>query len=58
MLPKKAIKKFKKIYRRVFGVSLTEKEASRRANNLLDLYKAVYNKSFWIGKSNSRKKYL
>jgi len=42
MLPQEAIQEFKKIYREVFHEELTDAEATRRANNLLDFYKAVY----------------
>lgn len=42
MLPKEAIGEFKKIYLKRFGIRLTDAEASFRANNLINLYKAVY----------------
>jgi len=42
MLPKEAIEEFKKIYLKRFGIELSDAEASRRANNLVNLYKAVY----------------
>jgi len=42
MIPKEAIEEFKKIYKKEFGVELSEEEALRRATNLLNLYKAVY----------------
>lgn len=45
MLPKKAVDEFKRIYRKRFGVELNDVEASRRANNFVNLYKAVYGKS-------------
>ena len=41
MLPDKAIKEFKEIYERVFNETLTDAEASRRANRLIDLYAAM-----------------
>lgn len=41
MLPRVAIEEFKKIYKKRFGVTLTDTEASFRANNLVNLYKAV-----------------
>lgn len=44
MLPKEAIQEFKKLYLTRFGVELTDEEASRRANNLVSLYKFVYDK--------------
>ncbi|MCX6719904.1 MAG: hypothetical protein NTV36_02245 [Candidatus Staskawiczbacteria bacterium] len=42
MLPKEAIEEFKKLYAKNFGVELSDEEASRRANNLVALYEAVY----------------
>ena len=41
MLPKEAIKEFKVIYKKRFGVDLSDAEASFRANNLVNLYRAV-----------------
>lgn len=41
-LSEEAIKEFKKIYKQKFKKNLSDIEASRRANNLLGLYKAVY----------------
>lgn len=37
-----AIKEFKELYRKRFGVELSDKEASFRANNLVRLYQTVY----------------
>lgn len=45
MLPKEAIEEFKKLYRARFGINLSDEEASRRANNLVNLYKFVYDES-------------
>ncbi len=41
MLPKEAIEEYKKLYEKHFGVVLSDAEASFRANNLVNLYKAV-----------------
>ena len=41
MLPKEAIKEYRKLYEKRFNVILSDSEASIRANNLLKLYKAV-----------------
>lgn len=41
-LPKDAIDEFKKLYKLRFKVDLTDEEASLRANNLVNLYEAVY----------------
>jgi hypothetical protein len=42
MLSKEAIEEFKKIYKQKFKKELSDVEASRRANNLLNLYKTIY----------------
>lgn len=42
MLPKKAIEQFKELYQKHYGIKLDDKEAEFRANNLFNLYKAVY----------------
>ena len=42
MLPKEAIEEFKKLYKQRFKVDLSDEEASFRANNFVNLYKAVY----------------
>lgn len=41
MLPKQAIDEYKELYKKRFGVILSDAEASFRANNLVNLYKAV-----------------
>ncbi|MDD5721581.1 MAG: hypothetical protein PHT16_04055 [Candidatus Pacebacteria bacterium] len=42
MLPEKAIKEFKELYKKRYGVELSDQEASYRANNLFNLYKVTY----------------
>jgi len=42
MLPKAAIKEFKRIYAKNYGIELSDEEATRRANNLVALYATVY----------------
>jgi hypothetical protein len=42
MLPKEAIEEFKQVYKESYGIELTDKEATWRANNLVRLYRAVY----------------
>ena len=42
MLPPEAIEEFKGLYKKRFGKDLSGKDASRRANNLVNLYKIVY----------------
>jgi len=41
MLPQDAINEFKDLYRKQYGVVLSDTEAARRANNLMRLYRAV-----------------
>ena len=41
MLPKEAIDEYKVLYKKRFGVDLSDAEASFRANNLVSLYRAV-----------------
>jgi hypothetical protein len=45
MLPKNAIQEFKRLYKKRYGVDLSDEEASFRANNLVELYAVVYKKS-------------
>jgi len=45
MLPKEAIQEFKQIYEKVFKEQLNDAEASRRANNLVELYQVIFNHS-------------
>lgn len=42
MLPKEAIEEFKELFLKKFGVELSDEEAAFRANNLVNLYSAVY----------------
>jgi hypothetical protein len=42
MLPRKAIQEFKQLYRKRYGVEISDDEATFRANNLVNLYGAVY----------------
>ena len=42
MLPKEAIEEFKVLYKKHYGQDISDEEASRRANNLVNLYKVVY----------------
>ena len=41
MLPDEAIEEYKKLYQSRFGVVLSDTEASFRANNLVNFYKAT-----------------
>ena len=42
MLPKSAIEEYKKLYFKNYKIRLSDEEATRRANNLVNLYAAVY----------------
>jgi hypothetical protein len=42
MLPPEAIKEYKEMYKKLFNVELSDKEASFKANNLVSLYQLVY----------------
>jgi len=42
MLPQEAIEEFKGLYEKRYGVQLSDKEATSRANNLFKLYKITY----------------
>ena len=53
MLPKEAIEEFKVLYKKHYGQDISDEEASRRANNLVNLYKLVYTPEEKTGK-NSR----
>ena len=55
MLPPEAIKEFKELYKKRFGVDLIDQEASFRANNLVGLYEAVYGESFSQNFPNNKK---
>ncbi|MBA3724765.1 MAG: hypothetical protein H0W89_07855 [Candidatus Levybacteria bacterium] len=41
-LPKKEIEEFKRLYKKIYKIALSDEEAKRRANNLFALYIAVY----------------
>jgi len=42
MLLDQAIQEFKELYKKRYGVGLSDQEASRRADNLFNLYKVTY----------------
>lgn len=52
MLPKKAIEEFKKIYKKSYGVELSDEAATDKANRLVNLYKAVYSDEKWTLPNN------
>ena len=55
MLPQEAIDEFKKLYKARFKVDLSDEEASLRANNLVNLYEAVYGTSCGKSEANESK---
>lgn len=42
MLSQEAIEEFKELFKKRYGRELSDEEASKRANNLFNLYKTVY----------------
>ena len=56
MLPKKAIEEFKKIYKKSYGVELSDEVAADKANRLVNLYKAVYSDEKWTLPKNINEK--
>jgi len=49
-ISEKAMKKFKALYKKHFGVELSPEDAYRLANNLLNLYKVIYSVPLDMGK--------
>ncbi|MDP2676916.1 MAG: hypothetical protein Q8O83_04490 [bacterium] len=41
-LTKKSLRKFKTLYEKYFGEKLSDKEAERKADYLVSIYRAVY----------------
>jgi len=41
MLPEQAIKEFKEIYLKEEGIALSDEEATKKATNMLNLFKAL-----------------
>ena len=56
MLPKNAIEEFKKIYKKSYGVELSDEDATNKANRLVNLYKAVYSDEKWSLPKNLNEK--
>ena len=54
MLPPEAIAEFKKLYFKNYKVKLSDKEATRRANNFVALYDAVYGDDPRLFKNNNQ----
>lgn len=42
MLTKRSLQKFKTLYEKHFGEKLTDDEARRKADDLVNIYRAVY----------------
>ena len=43
-LTKRSLRKFKTLYEKYFGERLSDKEAERKADYLVNIYRAVYGK--------------
>lgn len=56
MVSKEGLAKFKTLYKKQFGVELTDKEVLEKATRLLNLYKAVYLPESNIKISNNNEK--
>ena len=41
-MTKRSLKKFKSLYEKHFGETLSDEEVSRKANYLINIYRAVY----------------
>jgi hypothetical protein len=54
MLPKKYIDEFKQLYLKNYGIQLSDKEATRRAENFVGLYDAVYGDDPRLFRSNNQ----
>ena len=54
MLPKKAIEEFKILYEKHYGVKLSDEEATRRANNFVAAYAAVYGDKYGLVENNNQ----
>ena len=55
MVSVESLQKFKNIYERQYGVLLSDSEALSLANNLLNLYRAVYINKNNISMNNNAK---
>jgi len=42
MMTKRSLQKFKRLYKKYFGEKLTDEEARRKADYLVNIYRAVY----------------
>ena len=42
MLTKRSLEKFKRLYEKEFGEKLTDEEALRKADQFVNIYRAVY----------------
>lgn len=54
MLPREAVKEFKELFLEIYKIELLEEEASYRANNLFNLYEAVYDDQYHNQKINPK----
>lgn len=42
MITKRSLQKFKLLYKKIFGEELSDEEVARKADYLLNIYRAVY----------------
>ena len=57
MLSKQALEEYKELYKKRFGVVLSDAEASFRANNLVNLYRLVLGSESLEVKRTDNKKF-
>ena len=56
-LTKRSLRKFKTLYEKYFGEKLSDKEAERKADYLVNIYRAVYgNVEFPVSDKNEEQK--
>jgi hypothetical protein len=46
MIPKKALKEFKELYKKQFQIELSDEEVYRKASKILDLYETLYGQKY------------
>ena len=55
MISDESLNEFKKLYMKRYGIELSKEEALKKANSLLNLYRAVYKPALKININNAKK---
>lgn len=55
MISDASLTEFKKLYVKRYGIELSKEEALKKANSLLNLYRAVYKPALKININNGKK---